>query len=210
MRATDLVLALALLVPLAGLAGCTAPPGDRVLRLEVASPPRARQFTLDGSLQILRFTARGLLAEPRFGYVDWRAPGEQLQRADVRWDEVPSRTVERALAYYLRQSSPGLAVFDADSRAIADYWLSGRLDRFEQVIARDHVEVAVALDVTLIRTRDRALVLTGTYCARRPMSGEDPAASLPAFNAALQGVFASLVKDLGSGPAPGGRAGHGC
>ena len=207
MRPTRLALSLSLVL---ALAACAGAPKERVLRLDVSGAAEAGTPVLDGSLQIVRFGARGLLSEPRLAYVDWRAPGEQLQHADVRWDEVPSRTVERALGQYLRHASPGIAVFDADSRAAADYWLSGRLDRFEQVVERDGAEVAVALDVTLMRTRDRSLVLTGSYCASQPASGSDPVDSLPAFDNALRRIFARLVDDLRTRPAPAGRAGYGC
>jgi ABC-type uncharacterized transport system auxiliary subunit len=206
-RASTLLAALALLL---ALAGCAPSQQERVLRLDIAAAPEAGRAILDGSVQIVSFGARGLLSEPRLAYVDWRAPGEQLQYAAVRWDESPARTVERALAHYLRKASPGLAVFDADSRAAADYWISGRLDRFEQVVRPGGNEVAVALDVTLMRTRDRSLVLTGSYCASAPMQGEDVATSLPAFEAALIEIFAGLTDDLRARPAPAGRAGHGC
>ena len=184
------------------LAGCTGAQQERVLRLDVEADAAPGPEVLDGSVQIVRFGARGLLSEPRLAYVDWRAPGEQLQYADVRWDEAPSRTVERALGHYLRRASPGIAVFDADSRAAADYWLSGRIDRFEQVIEGDGSQAAVAIDVTVMRTRDRSLVLTGSYCASREMAGGDPADSLPAFDAGLRWIFARLVDDLRARPAP--------
>lgn len=202
-RAALFVLALA-------LSACAPAQKDRVLRLDVASAAESGGAVLDGSLQILPFGARGLLSETRLAYLDWRAPGELLQHAAIRWDEPPSRTVERALAQHLRRAGPGLAVFDAESRAAADYWLSGRVDRFELVVAREGAEAAVAVNVTLMRTRDRSLVLTGAYCVSRPAPAGDPAASLPAFEAALQQIFLALTDDLRQRRPAAGRVGHGC
>lgn len=204
MRISSLLVCLALL-----LAGCGSGPPERVLRLAPEGAPAAAQTpVLGGSLQVLSFNARGLLAEPRLAYVDWRSPGELLQYASIRWDEAPARTVEQALARHLRSANLAATVFAADNRAAGDYWLSGRLERFEQVIGRDGSSVAVKIDFSLLRARDRALTFAGTYCASAAMADAGPAAALPAFEAALGGLFDRLVDDLRRGASR--PSGDGC
>ncbi len=184
-----LVLALAL-----ALGGCMgAVPAGSVLRPELSGHATGAA-TLKGTTQVLPFRARGVLSDEKLAFRRDDRPGEILQNGSVRWDEPPARMVERGLVRFLRHGG-GTKILSADSRGLPEYWISGTVLRFEQVIAGGGAMV-VEVELALIKAKEREVVMSGSYCATEALEGARSGAIVEAVERASVRVFAMFAADL--------------
>jgi ABC-type uncharacterized transport system auxiliary subunit len=201
-RLAQIGAAAAMLAALGGCAVARKAEEPAVLRVApVFAPGSALAAT--PSISVAPVQAGGVAAQRRYAYVDRSAPREVKQAATLFWDEPPARVLERALVDGLRTRFAVVA--GADTATVAEQRLVVRLDRFEEQTAGGQgAEASVAFDATALGVRDRKISLSGRYCARAPVTGEQPSDRARAFEAAVADAVLRLAADLRSGQARSG------
>ena len=194
MSPRHLSLAMLLLV-----SACGTTPESHNIRLDLADGIPVSATPLSGSLQVLSFSARGLLNERRLVYSDAQTPGERRQSASFMWEEYPAQAATLVAVATLRAAHAAPAVFSPDQPGVTDYALSVRLDRFE--LDQDNT-ARVEIDATIIKNDSHKMVFAGHYCARQPVAAGDSASIEVAFDAAYRQTLVDLTGDMGRTAAP--------
>lgn len=183
----------------AGLApaacGRPAPvPQDHFYRLELDQPrPIAGGSMLDGSLQVERFAAAGLLKD--------RAIMHSNGSAEVHayhyhaWTEVPSTMLQMQMVRYLRAARLSPVVVTPDKRLEPDYILRGHILRLEQRTASPPAGI-VELELSLERQRDQRLVWLHSYRQEIPAADASVPAGVAAMSQAVEKVYALFLEDV--------------
>ena len=150
-HATALTTTLAVSITFVGCAGKIRYPSYYTLHLPAVPDPPARP-DVHASLAVREFRSPGYL---RQGPLVYRASAEQIGFYDYhRWATDPRQFVTVAIADRLRASGNFAEVTVYDGRSHADYIITGRLEKLEEVDYEGGVKVEVALSaqMTDIRT----------------------------------------------------------
>ena len=176
------------------LAGCSAAPPERYLRLDAVSAASAASFTpaLQGELQLLPFRARGELAERHVVYLD--AAGGARPSATLLWEDPPVAAVPGIVGRVMQADHVADAVLSPDTRGLAEFWLDGSIERFELTGA---AQAVVQIQFTLFAGQERRPALIARYCRAVPEAGS-PAR---AFSQAISAVAAALAVDVAANAA---------
>lgn len=187
--------------PLLLLGGClnSAPPvpRDHYYRVLVPAPARSDGPILEGVLAIAPLEADGLLRERPLIY---SASGESfvMQQHDYHyWTDPPPRMLQIQLIDYLRQSGLAATVITPDLRIRADYELSGRIKRLDRLLGGGPPRVVAELELALVDSTSKRLILVRSYDAQVRSADESVAASITALNTALARIFESFLTDAG-------------
>jgi ABC-type uncharacterized transport system auxiliary subunit len=78
----------------------------------------------------------------------------------------------------------------------SDYLVSGRIVRFERLLGGGESRVAVEIELTLLRKKERELLLLETYREERTAAGAGISASVTAFSQATGAIFERFVADI--------------
>ncbi len=188
-------------------------PQDSFYRLEgLGRPDPLPAPALGGVLVVQRPSAGPLLGSRP---ILWREdrPGAPLAQYHYHhWAEVPPVALQRELVACLRAARVAPLVVTPRERAPADFELAGRIERLEHLrgTGRAAGRVLLALELSLRRVRDPALLHLARYRAEEPVQG-DLEAVARAFTRAVDRLCAELVADLaalrpeaGGGPPSGG------
>lgn len=190
--------ALALLPALLLLSGCfgSAPPvpKEQYFRLVAATPGAQNSGSLDGGIEIVPFTGEGVMTErPLLFTADG---GRKLeQRNYAYWTDAPPQMLRDQLVAYLRDAGVAERVVPSELRVETAYAVRGTIKRLEQLVGSRSGAV-VSLELALIEKADDRLVLSRTYTAEKPTSGESIDDAVAAMNEGLNEIFAAFAGDL--------------
>jgi len=187
--------------PLLLLSGCfnSAPPvpRDHYYRVLVSAPARSDAPMLRGVLTVTPLEADGLLRERPVVY---SASGEsyEMQQHDYHyWTDPPPRMLQIQLIDFLRHSGLAETVIAPDLRIEADFELSGRIKRLERLLGGGPPRVFAEIELALVESKSKQLILVRSYDAEVRSADESVAASITALNSALARIFESFLTDAG-------------
>lgn len=191
---------LLLCVVLLALAGCASAPGipDTVyFRLpprapieRLATPPIAQPIVVETLL------ADGLHSDQALIY-SLDADGARLKAYHYQlWVDPPVRMLQRRLIGALRDAGVAAVVADRMPNQVDALRIQGRLERFERVRVGEGWKVSVALSLRADRRDGRPPQLLKDYEQQLPASGSSVRDSVDALGAALDLVFAQIIRDL--------------
>ncbi len=204
-----------LVLVLAGLAGCigSAPPvpRDHYYRVLVAPPaqgdaarsatgqsatrPGATGIMFPGVLSVARLEADGLLRERPLLYSATGRPHEMQQHLYHYWMDPPPKMLQAQLVDYLRASGLAKAVITPDLRVRPDYEITGRLKRFERLLGGGPTRVVAEVELALVETGRKQLLVVETYSAEVAAADDGVEASVLALAQALGRIFERFLAD---------------
>ncbi|MEX2641907.1 MAG: ABC-type transport auxiliary lipoprotein family protein [Acetobacterales bacterium] len=182
-------------------ASCAAPqeaPRDQFYRLSVdfqGSSPQAP--VLQGTLQVDRFLADGLLIERALVYSSVEAPDRLMQYHYHYWTEALPRMLQGQLVSYLRGANVAGTIVTTEQRADPDYSVGAKLRRMEQIVRPGNPLVALTMEFSLRRESDGKLMLIKVYEVEREAPDRTMTGTVSAMNAAVSDVYAAFTRDLG-------------
>jgi len=190
-----------LLVPVLiglALAGCmgSAPPvpRDHYYRLLVSGPATIRaEAPFPGVMQVEQLRADGLLGERPLLYSLSGAPHEVQQHDYHYWTDTPPRMLQDQMVAYLRRGRVAGAVVTPEMRIHADYRISGKVKRLEQLLGGGPNRVFVEIELSLIRLSDDRLVLVDNFTEQEPVADDDVDSAIVAINRATSRVFGRFL-----------------
>lgn len=172
------------------LTACSSPapaPQDHFYRLP--SPEAATDIMLtEGVLLVEPLRASGLVRERSLVYVK-SEDSVELERYNYHlWDESPSYMLQHHLADYLRRSDSAGTVTTAHALQ-ADTVISGDLNQFMQIHAKNGDKVVVGLELRLEQAGHDAPVFQQLYTEYEAVKGSGMTAVVKAFNRALNRIY---------------------
>lgn len=187
-----------LLIP-AVLVGCAAQPPvpeDKYYRLQ-AVPASAPLVTplLDGTLEVERFSADGLTAGRPIVYVEDRDPNQLQEYHYHFWTQAPTIMLRDELVTYLRAVNVAKNVVTPEMRLNAEYVLTGRIRRFEQIKTADEGAV-IEIEFALRRPADNRLLFLKSYRNESKQQASGVAGAVRALNEGWNLILADLLADL--------------
>lgn len=150
---------------------------------------------LEGVVVVPRFIADGLISERNVVYVQANSPQVLKQYNYHFWSESPTRMFQEKTVEYLRRAGVATTVVTPEFRAAADYQLTGKIKRLEQVRGSSP-RVVVALEFGLYRVRDNRLLHLQTYLQEQPIESDDVGRATEAMGASLLTILSQLKDDL--------------
>lgn len=172
-------------------------PEDSYYRLNLdGTPAAALPNTLEGVLEVARFSADGLVAGRAIVYSEDDKPHRVMEYDYHFWAEPPPVMLRDLLVAYLRGAGVAHQVVTPEMRITPQFELGGKINRFEKAYG-PAPRVIIALDVALRRTRDDRLLFVKTYDAEAPVSDNTVGAAVDTLNKAMVELFAEIAADLG-------------
>ncbi len=187
-----------LLIFLVLLSGCASPgvaPKDSFYRISDPEAVTPAIAMLDGILVVPRFLADGLANERPLIYVQGNTSQILRQYNFHFWSESPTRLIQERTVEYLRRAKMAPRVVTPEFRAAADYQLTGKIKRLEQVRGPSPRAV-VSIEFGLYRVRDNRLLFLETYVQEVPLDGDDIGRAAAAMGSAVMTILSRLTEDL--------------
>ena len=180
------------------LAGCASGPAprDHYYRLETAAPARLAKPVIPGAVEIDRVRVEAISQGRRMLYRDAANPGEISQHAYHHWTNPPNVMLQEQLVTYLRVAGAANQVVTPAVHVATDYWVTGRLVRFERMLSGSGASVVVEIELVLTRRSDDELLLLETYREERTTSGPGVSEAVNAYGAATTSIFERFVADI--------------
>lgn len=178
-------------------AGCTQDPvpQDSFYRLSGPSDVQpAPAPVLSGVLEVARFRADGLVAGRSLVYSRADVPQRLNEYNYHFWVEPPTVMLQDRLIAFARDARLAATVVTPEMRVEPEYMLSGRIQRFEQVIGAQP-QAVLSMEIGL-HTGDGRLVLLESYAHVEPAADTSVPATIVAFDRALAAILARLADDL--------------
>ena len=192
-RALPLLLGLALL---AGACAAGPAPRDHFYRLEVEPPQSPRSSpALPGTLEVDRVYGDPLTNGRAILRRNSEADTEVTPTSYHLWADSPTLMLQRELAEYLRAWGLAEQVVTPDMNATERWVVTGRLERFDQVVKASPPHVQVVLELRLSEARTGRLVLRQTYRATQPTRGDDVPGAVAGFRDAVGEIFERFASD---------------
>src|SRR5580692_1782561 len=197
---TRVVFCLAALVILTGCAGKVRYPNYYTLNLPAPpDPPAARNA--HATLAIREFRAPTYL---RQGAIVYKSSPEQIGfYAYHRWAIDPRHFVTNAIIERLHTSGAFTRVHPYDGSRDADYVLSGRLEKLEELDYQGGVKVEVSLSAEMTSITTGAIVWSNTVSDIGDVSKRDVPAVVSEMNETMHRAIEKLVTPLSAGWAAG-------
>lgn len=195
MRASKALALLPILLLLAGCFGSAPPvPKEQYFRLVATAPAERAATPLAGGIEIIPFTGDGVLTErPLLFTADG---GRKLeQRNYAYWTSAPPQMLRDQLVAYLRQAGISDNVVPSELRLETNYTVRGAIKRLEQLVGGQNGAI-VSLELSVIEKDSDRLLLSRTYTAEKPTSGDNIDSAVAALNDGLDEIFAAFVGDL--------------
>lgn len=185
-------------------AGCAAPPAapeDQFYRLDTVATASG-EMALKGVVEVERFSASGSLGNRPLLFTE---PGSNAvsEYHYHFWIDAPPVLLQSALVSYLRSSGVAERVVTPEMRVSPDYTVTGRVLRLETVRG-DKSAGAAALELTLRRESDGALLVLGEYRSEIPSGTNGVQTDAAAVEKAVAEAFARFVADIRKAPAKKG------
>ncbi|MBI1423676.1 MAG: hypothetical protein GC149_09455 [Gammaproteobacteria bacterium] len=113
------------------------------------------------------------------------------------WSNEPGQMLQEYLISYLRAAGVADTVVRYGEREHIDGQIGGYIHRFERIVGNGKPKVAVRLELSYrSRTSGTPFALTRVYDAEREAADDSMAATVKAFSAALQTIYARFVADI--------------
>jgi ABC-type uncharacterized transport system auxiliary subunit len=194
-RATFLILALAVSTAFLGCASRVKYPAYYTLHVPPAPDPPAGPEART-SVAVREFRAPGYL---RQGPLVYRASPEQIGFYDYhRWAADPRQFVTTVIVERLRASGNFAEVMVYDGRSHADYIISGRLEKLEEVDYPGGVKVEVALSAQMTNVHTGTTVWSNSASDIEDVSQRNVPAVVDemsrAMDRAIEKLFSSFPK----------------
>jgi len=193
--------ALALLAAFS-FASCGSVPKTYYYTLRVPPPPATSDPRTNYVLGVEHFRAPEMLRDDRIVY--YESPTQLNYYQYHRWGSDPATLLSELAARLLGQMGVFGDVRMLPSREPVDYILRGRLLNFEEIDYEGGGKGRVALELTLIRSRDRKTVWTATRQVEHAVQEKGLPGVVNALNMcseqilceALPGLVAQIEKDF--------------
>ncbi|MFQ5354920.1 MAG: ABC-type transport auxiliary lipoprotein family protein [Mariprofundaceae bacterium] len=170
-------------------------PQDHYYRLNLASPPKLAQPTLSGTLAVKRFAANGLLQGRGITHSQPGNPSEIESYHYHHWIDIPPLMLQELLLGYLQAASVASDIVAGDGDIKPDYLIKGRIKRLEHITGSPS-EGLIELDLSLIQSDSRTLILHRVYQQKVRTSKQTITATVMALNHALEKIYAAFLEDL--------------
>jgi ABC-type uncharacterized transport system auxiliary subunit len=196
-QATLLIITLGLSMAVVGCAGKIQYPTYYTLHLPPAPDPPAR-LEVHASVAVREFRSPGYL---RQGPIVYRASAEQIGFYDYhRWATDPRDFVTTTIADRLRARGNFGEVKPYDGRSHADYIISGRLEKLEEVDYQGGVKVEVSLSANMTDVRTRTTVWTNSASDIENVSQRNLAAIVSEMSHTMDRTIEKLLSSVPSPP----------
>jgi ABC-type uncharacterized transport system auxiliary subunit len=181
--------------------GCLGKPAprERTFRLALAPPDRLAAPIFSGILEVDRLRAHAVARRTALVYVEDASATELRTSSTEHWADSPTLLVQREMAAYLHSAGVADRVLTPELGIEPDYRLSGDIVRFEERRGGGPPQVVVELSLVVSDERRRAILLQRSYREERDAQGLDAEDAVRAYDAALSGILARFVADLGAG-----------
>jgi ABC-type uncharacterized transport system auxiliary subunit len=193
-RATTFAcLTLAVLV-IAGCAGKVHYPDYYMLSIAPSEDPSSAGNHKLSAVAVQRFETPAYLRQGRIVY---RQTPEQIGFYDYhRWASDPGQVVTGAMMDRVRSAGVFSFVEAYDGQENAEYLLSGRLERLDEVDYKNGVQVEVKLSAQLVNRKTGAVVWTGDRTTTTNVSQREVSSVVRAMDQATQKSVEQLVGDM--------------
>jgi ABC-type uncharacterized transport system auxiliary subunit len=191
-----IVFCLAALVILTGCAGKVRYPNYYTLNMPAPPDPPAAG-NAHGTLAVREFSAPSYL---RQGAIAYKTSPEQIGfYAYHRWAMDPRDFVADAIMESLRGSGAFARVKPYDGSRDADYVLSGRLEKLEELDYQGSVKVQVAISAEITSIATGAIVWSNAVSETGDVDKRDVPAVVSEMNHTVQRAIEKLVTRLSTG-----------
>ena len=199
-HATALAITLAVSIACVGCAGKTRYPSYYTLHMPPPPDPPSRP-DVHASLAVREFRSPGYL---RQGPLVYRASPEQIGFYDYhRWATDPRQFVTVAIADRLRASGNFADVTVYDGRSHADYIITGRLEKLEEVDYEGGVRVEVALSAQMTDIHTGTTVWANSASDVESVAHRNVPAVVSEMSHAMDRTIEKLLSSVpGSAPQP--------
>jgi ABC-type uncharacterized transport system auxiliary subunit len=196
---------LAALVMLTGCMGRVRHPNYYTLNLPAPPDPPAAE-NAHGTIAIREFRAPAYL---RQGAIVYKTSPEQIGfYAYHRWAVDPRDFVTTSIIERLSASGAFAHVHAYDGSRAADYLLSGRLEKLEEIDYQGGVKVEVAISAEMSNVATGAIVWSNAVSEIGDVNTRDVPAVVSGMNRTMQGAIEKLVTPLSAGWAAGTLGGQ--
>ena len=190
------VFCLAALVILTGCAGKVTYPSYYTLNLPAPPDPPAAE-NAHNTLAIREFRVPAYL---RQGAIVYKTSPEQIGfYAYHRWAMDPRDFVTNSISERLRASGTFIRVKAYDGSRDADYVLSGRLEKLEELDYQGSVKVQVAISAELTRVTTGAIVWSNSVSEIKDVNKHDVPAVVSEMNRTMERAIEKLLTPLPTG-----------
>lgn len=199
-RPIKLVFAFVALVSIGGLAGCAQPPlpQDHYYRLSVPLPDqRFDAPLLDGSLQVERFAAEGVLSGRPLVYSKPGDKNELLEYYYHFWMEPPAVMMQNQFIKFMRNANVSETIVTPDMRINPAYIMTGKIRRMERIV--DDNQVAFEVEVGLREAATNKVISLDIYGMQGPAEGSTVKDAVKAMDQLLAKVFQRVIDDMKKG-----------
>lgn len=187
-----------LLAPLLALLGCSAPKVPDFTYFRLPRPPTVEPLAMplfDQPVVVQAFGADGLYADQALVYA-LDAEGQQLRQYHYQlWTDSPTRLLQRRLIAELREWRVAARVTDELPASHPAIRVRGMILRFDRVPVGGGWHAVVGLKLRA-DAPDGAPLVDDYYRAERATGGATLAATMDAYGAALDEVFATFRADV--------------
>lgn len=191
MKRITLIIATSLL--LSACAAMEPVPQDHFYRLS-ATTPTVVAAPVSGGIEVERFSADGITGSRNVNHTTDENRAELTEFSYHYWAEPPAILLQSALVSHLRAAQATDQVTTPDMRANAAYRIAGRVKAFELVMGGEKIRAVVVLEMSLMRLKDRKIVVLDDYRSEVPANG-DVASGIQAANQAVDDIFNRFLKD---------------
>lgn len=175
-------------------ASCGSLPKTAFYTLPLPPAPQAGDPKTNFSLGVEHFRAVEILRDDRIVY--YKSPTEVNFYQYHRWSSDPATLLTEGTARRLSQMGLFAQLKMLPSREATDYTLKGRLLDFEEMDYGGQGRGRVALELTLVRGRDRRVIWSFTRQAERAIEEPGVAGVVSALSASSEDVLRQALPAL--------------
>ncbi len=188
--------AVAMVVFLTACGSAERVPEDQFYRLRAETPSSPAARTLfKGTLEVDRFVADGLTAGRPIVYSEAEKPHQVKEYHYHFWTQPPTVMLRDELVTYLRAAHVSDTVVTPEMRLPADYILTGKIKRLEQVVG-DQPKAVLEIELGLRKASGGKLIFLDTYQIESPSSGSGVDDAVKSLNKSMSAIYANFVADL--------------
>ncbi len=179
---------------MAGCAGKVHYPDYYMLSIAPSEDPPSADSHKLSAVAVQPFETPAYLRQGRIVY---RQGPEQIGFYDYhRWASDPGQVVTGAMMNCVRSAGIFSFVEAYDGQENAEYLLSGRLERLDELDYKNGVQVEVTLSAQLLNRKTGAVVWTGDTTTTKNVGQRDVRSVVHAMDQATQEVVERLVADM--------------
>ena len=186
-----------LILLLLGLAACAQPavPEDHYYRLVVPASGGAKAQRLNGIVEVGRFVAKGLTAQRPIVFIE---PGHDhmVQAYHYHfWTDPPTVMLQNALVGQLRDVGVAKSVVTPELRVEADFTISGKVSRFEQILGQQG-QVIAEIEFAIKEAGTDKLVFFKSYRETLATANRTVPEAVSKISAAVTKIYQRFLADI--------------